>query len=138
MSWLHRTGIGPDSFQRSGSGGTRAATDFAARLRLAPGVSGGLGRGSGRRVAGAGRGVAIRYATDADAERETRERVRATGAEGRIYKADVSERGQCEAMLAAIKDERGTSERLGPSAGTARCRDTALGMNSGWTDGRRS
>ena len=88
-----------------------AEKEFEKRTALVTGGSRGMtgGRAICLRLAEAGAKVAINYAADADAARETRELVRATGAAGRIYKADVSERDQCEAMFAEIKDELGPS-----------------------------
>ena len=100
-----------------------AETEFENRTALVTGGSRGIGRAICLRLAEAGAKVAINYAADADAARETRELVRATGAAGRIYKADVSERDQCEAMFAEIKDELGPIDLLVTNAGIASFQD---------------
>lgn len=102
-----------------------AEKDFENRTALVTGGSRGIGRAICVRLAEAGAKVAINYAADADAARETRELVRATGAAGRIYKADVSELDQCKTMYAEIEEELGPIDLLVTNAGIASFEDNA-------------
>jgi 3-oxoacyl-[acyl-carrier protein] reductase len=102
-----------------------ADKEFEGRVALVTGGSRGIGRAICVRLAEAGAKVAINYAENTDAARETREMVRAAGAEGRIYKADVSELDQTEAMYDEIEKDLGPVDLLVTNAGIASFQDDA-------------
>lgn len=102
-----------------------AEKEFENRTALVTGGSRGIGRAICVRLAEAGARVAINYAENADAARETRDRVRAAGVEARIYKADVSEQDQCEAMFGEVEDQLGPVDLLVTNAGIASFQDDA-------------
>jgi len=96
-----------------------ADKEFENRTALVTGGSRGIGRAICVRLGEAGAKVAINYASNADAARETRELVNAAGGEGRIYKADVSELDQAKAMYGEIEADLGPVDLLVTNAGIA-------------------
>ncbi|MGH6914312.1 MAG: SDR family NAD(P)-dependent oxidoreductase, partial [Geminicoccales bacterium] len=85
-----------------------ASKELAGRIALVTGGSRGIGRAVCVRLARDGARVAINYASDEVAARETRALVEAADAECLLIKADVSDPEAVAAMIAEV--ERG----LGP------------------------
>lgn len=93
--------------------------EFENRTALVTGGSRGIGRAICVRLAEAGAKVAINYVSDVDAAKETRDLVNEAGSVGRIYKADVSELDQAEAMFKEIESDLGPVDLLVANAGIA-------------------
>ncbi len=99
-------------------------TEFENRTALVTGGSRGIGRAICVALGQAGARVAVNYAANTDAARQTRELVQAAGGECRIYQADVSDHDQTAAMVGRIEDDLGPVDLLVTNAGIARSGDS--------------
>lgn len=93
--------------------------EFEGRTALVTGGGRGIGRAISIRLARGGARVAINYASDVAAARETRDRAREAGGEARIYKADVSDLDQARALFRDVEGDFGPVDLLAANAGIA-------------------
>lgn len=89
------------------------------RTVLITGGSRGIGRACALRFAALGDRIAINYNQREDAARETAEACRSLGAEADVFKADVSDRTQVEALFRAVAERFSPPEILINNAGIA-------------------
>jgi 3-oxoacyl-[acyl-carrier protein] reductase len=90
------------------------------RVALVTGASRGIGRAIAQTLAGAGRQVAVNYATREDAAREVVEKIQADGGRAIAVGGDVSDQNSVERIFAKVKDELGPVEILVNNAGIKR------------------
>lgn len=81
---------------------------ITARHALVTGGSRGIGRGISLKLAEQGVHVAINYLRDEASAKATLERVRATGADGFIVQADISQPDQIERLFGRVRNEFGS------------------------------
>ena len=86
---------------------------------LITGSSHGIGAACAEAFAKEGYDVGINYCNSPDGAMEMAEKCRALGADAQVYKADVSKREDCEAMLNAFIDHFGKIDVLVNNAGGA-------------------
>ena len=100
-----------------------ADEEFRNRTVLVTGGSRGIGRAICVRLAETGARIAINYAGNEDAARETLEQVESAGGSGAVYQADVSDVDAMKKMYADIEDQLGPVDMLVSNAGVARAGD---------------
>lgn len=86
---------------------------------LITGSSHGIGAACAEAFAKEGYDVGINYCNSPDGAMEVAEKCRALGADAQVYKADVSKREDCEAMVNAFIDHFGKIDVLVNNAGGA-------------------
>lgn len=86
---------------------------------LITGSSHGIGAACAEAFAKEGYDLGINYCNSPDGAMEVAEKCRALGADAQVYKADVSKREDCEAMLNAFIDHFGKIDVLVNNAGGA-------------------
>jgi 3-oxoacyl-[acyl-carrier protein] reductase len=96
-----------------------ASKELAGRIALVTGGSRGIGRAVCVRLAEAGARIAINYASNEAAARETQALVEAADAECLLVRADVSDPGEVAAMVAEVERGLGPLDLLVTSAGIA-------------------
>ena len=89
-------------------------------VALVTGGSRGIGRAICLELARRGASVAVNYAGNEAAARETVEACRALGAEAEPFRADVSQPEACEELVKAVKDRFGKLDILVINAGITR------------------
>ena len=91
--------------------------DLSGKVALITGSSRGIGRGCAVEMARAGADIAINYRSHADEAEEVAGQVRGLGRRAGVYGADVSDRGQVDAMVAGAVGDLGDrqSTRLNSS-----------------------
>lgn len=94
-----------------------AAKEFSGRTALVTGGARGIGRAICVRLARDGARVAVNYAANDDAARETRRLVEAEGAECLLLRADVSDADAVAGMVAQAEATLGPVDLLVTSAG---------------------
>jgi 3-oxoacyl-[acyl-carrier protein] reductase len=87
---------------------------------LVTGGSRGIGRAICLELARQGAAVAVNYAGNEQAARETAEACRALGAEAEVFQADVADPAACEALVKAVKERFGKVDILVNNAGITR------------------
>lgn len=87
---------------------------------LVTGGSRGIGRAICLELARRGAAVAVNYAGNEQAARETVEDCRALGVEAEAFRADVADPTACEALVKAVKDRFGKVDILVNNAGITR------------------
>ncbi len=97
-----------------------ADEEFRNRTVLVTGGSRGIGRAICVRLAETGARIAINYAGNEDAARETLKQVESAGGSGAVYQADVSDVDAMKKMDADIEDQLGPVDMLVSNAGVAR------------------
>ncbi len=97
--------------------------EFRNRTVLVTGGSRGIGRAICVRLAETGARIAVNYAANDDAARETLKQVTAAGGTGAVFQADVSDLDQMKQMYARIDDQLGPVDMLVSNAGVARAGD---------------
>ncbi len=90
---------------------------LAGRVVLVTGSSRGIGAEIAVRAAREGATVAVHYHAAADAAERTMERIRATGAEGDRFAADIADGAQAEALVGRIISRFGRVDALVNNAG---------------------
>jgi 3-oxoacyl-[acyl-carrier protein] reductase len=90
---------------------------LADRVVLVTGSSRGIGAEVAVKAAGEGAIVAVHYNRSADAAQRTIERVRAAGAEGDCFPADIADGGQAERLVEQVIDRFGRVDGLVNNAG---------------------
>ena len=96
-----------------------------ARVAIVTGGSRGIGRACALRLAEAGCDIAVLYAGNDEAARETVEAVEALGRRARAWKCDVSSAEECAAVCKEVASELGCVDVLVNNAGVTR--DNLLG-----------
>lgn len=89
-------------------------------VALVTGGSRGIGRAICLELARRGAAVAVNYAGNEAAARETVEACRALGAEAEAFRADVADSAACEELVKAVKDRFGKVDILVNNAGITR------------------
>lgn len=79
--------------------------EFSGRTALVTGGSRGIGRAISLQLAAEGARVAVNYVSDEAAARETQARIEAAGGICRLFKSDVSDADQVEAMVREVERE---------------------------------
>ena len=96
-----------------------------ARVAIVTGGSRGIGRACALRLAEAGCDIAVLYAGNDEAARETAEAVEALGRRARAWKCDVANAEECAAVCKEVASELGCVDVLVNNAGVTR--DNLLG-----------
>lgn len=91
--------------------------DLGGRTALVTGGSRGIGAAVCLKLAEAGADVAVNYARNADAAAGVVAQIRALGRRAQAYRADVAERGDCEAMVEQARSDFGRIDILVNNAG---------------------
>jgi glucose 1-dehydrogenase len=86
--------------------------DLSGKVALITGSSRGIGRGCALEMARAGADIAINYRSHGDEAEDVALQVRALGRRAGVYRADVSQRDQVDAMVAATVEELGRVDIL--------------------------
>jgi len=94
--------------------------DFDGRVAIVTGASGGIGSAIALSLAKNGAAVVINYASRHGAAGEVAEAVRSAGGRALVYKSDVSDPGEAEAMVNAAVSEFGRIDILVNNAGITR------------------
>ena len=100
-----------------------ADEEFRDRTVLVTGGSRGIGRAICVRLAETGARIAINYAGNEEAAKETLELVKTAGGSGATFKADVSNLDAMKQMYSDIEDQLGPVDMLVSNAGVARAAD---------------
>lgn len=101
----------------AGSGTAGPGGSLAGRVVLVTGSSRGIGAEVAARAAAAGATVAVHYHRSADGAAATLARVRATGANGDVFDADLADGVAAEALVARVLDRFGRIDGLVNNAG---------------------
>lgn len=94
--------------------------DLTQKCALVTGASRGIGRAIAVALAKAGADVAINYAGNAEAAKQTEELCAAYGVNTFVIKADVADAGECKAMVEQVKERFGKIDILVNNAGITR------------------
>src|SRR5438094_3536234 len=117
------------------------ADSLEGRVALVPGAGRGIGRTIASELATTGAAVAVNYATSAGPAEEVVRAIEAGGGRAAAFQADVGNREQVRAMVAAIKERLGPVDILVNNSGINRDRtlrrmsdedwDAVIGVNLG-------
>lgn len=99
------------------TGSTTDHGPLAGRVVLVTGSSRGIGAEVAAKAAGAGATVAVHYHRFPDGAQATLDRVRAAGADGWAFAADVADGAQAEGLVEAVLDRFGRIDGLVNNAG---------------------
>jgi len=94
--------------------------DLTSRVALVTGASRGIGRAIAEGLARAGATVCINYRQQHDRAKETLQSIETAGGHGFVHQADVSERDQAAALIAAVVERTGRLDILVNNAGIIR------------------
>ena len=89
------------------------------KIAIVTGASRGIGRAVARRIAADGYAVCINYLERRDKAEELRAELEAEGRRAMVFRADVADRADVEAMAAAVRERFGPISLLVSNAGTA-------------------
>jgi len=96
--------------------------ELKGKVSLISGSSRGIGRAIAFSLAGAGSDIVVNYVSNAAAAEDVAAQVRSIGRRALTYRADVSQRAECEAMVSRAQDELGPIQILVNNAGITRDR----------------
>jgi 3-oxoacyl-[acyl-carrier protein] reductase len=82
------------------------------KVALVTGASRGIGAAAAKRLAQSGAVVVVNYHQNHEAAQKVLEKVEADGGQGMIFQADVTQRNQVDAMVAAVQERFGAVEVL--------------------------
>ncbi len=85
---------------------------LADKVALVTGASRGIGAAAAIRLAQGGAGVVVNYHQNRDAAQKVLDEIVAAGVPGMIFQADVTQKSQVEAMVAASKERLGAVDVL--------------------------
>lgn len=103
-------------------------------VAVVTGASRGIGRAIAVELARRGFSVAVNYASDADAAKETLAQIESAGGDGIVVQADVSDSGQVEGLFKEVEEGLGPVTVLVNNAGVRRD-GLALSMSDeAWND----
>ena len=94
--------------------------DFAGRVALVTGGSGGIGAELSARLAGAGAAVAVHYASNREAAERVRSRIDDRGGRAAAFGADLSDIDAPERLVDAVERELAPVDVLAANAGLSR------------------
>jgi len=94
--------------------------DLTGKCALVTGASRGIGRAIAVALAKAGADVAINYAGNAEAAKQTEELCAAYGANTLVIKADVANADECKTMIDSVKEHLGRIDILVNNAGVTK------------------
>jgi 3-oxoacyl-[acyl-carrier protein] reductase len=94
--------------------------DFAGRVALVTGASGGIGAELSARLADAGAAVAVHYASRREAAERVSSRIGDGGGRAAVFAADLSDVGAPERLADAVERELGPVDVLCANAGLSR------------------
>ena len=94
--------------------------DLTGRMAVVTGASRGIGRAIAEGLARAGATVCINYRQQHDRAKETLQSIEASGGHAFVHQADVSDRGQAAALIAAVVERAGRLDILVNNAGIIR------------------
>src|SRR2546428_12381732 len=89
-------------------------------MAVVTGASRGIGRAIAEGLARAGAAVCINYGQQHGRAKETRQSIEAAGGRAFVHQADVSDRGQAAALIAAVVERAGRLDILVNNAGIIR------------------
>ena len=96
------------------------AQDFAGRVALVTGGSGGIGAELSARLADAGAAVAVHYASNREAAERVSSQIVAGGGRAAVFAADLSDVGAPERLVDAVEPQLGPVDVLCANAGLSR------------------
>jgi 3-oxoacyl-[acyl-carrier protein] reductase len=85
---------------------------LAGKVALVTGASRGIGAAAATRLAQGGAAVVVNYHQNRDAAQKVLDEIVANGARGMLFQADVTQKSQVEAMVAASKERLGAVDVL--------------------------
>ena len=94
--------------------------DFAGRVALVTGGSGGIGAALSSRLAGAGAAVAVHYATNRDAADKVAAAIVERGGRAATVGADLAQPDAAERLIEAVESDLGPVDVLAANAGLSR------------------
>jgi 3-oxoacyl-[acyl-carrier protein] reductase len=94
--------------------------DFAGRVALVTGGSGGIGAELSARLAGAGAAVAVHYATGREAAERVAAEIAAGGGRAATFAADLGQADSPERLIDAVEGDLGPVDVLAANAGLSR------------------
>lgn len=95
-------------------------SDFAEKIVLVTGGSRGIGRAIALELGARGATVIVNYNSSAEAAEEVLGHIKASGGDGMVYQADVSDADQVDTMIKSVVKEYGKLDVLVNNAGTTK------------------
>ena len=108
--------------------------DLTGRVAIVTGSSRGIGRAIAIRLSQLGAKVVINYRSRAQEAQEVAETIRQAGGQAIVLQADVSNRGDVEALVKAVTEQYGKVDILVNNAGITRDGLLALMPEADWDD----
>ena len=111
-----------------------AGNEFAGRVALVTGASGGIGSAIALRLAAGGAKVMLHYNGNAAAAQTTADAIVASGGEALIYQADIADPDQAKALADAVVERFGSFDILVNNAGILADGVVSFMSNEQWHD----